>query len=71
MMTDPQMLNALTQGSAKFEPTVGGKFSLFDGNVVGENLELVQYGGERGRVRREERSERRGLRGEEREKKSN
>jgi activator of HSP90 ATPase len=41
MMTDPQMLNALTQGSAKFEPQVGGKFSLFDGNVVGENVELV------------------------------
>lgn len=41
MMTDPQMLNALTQGSAKFEPKEGTPFSLFDGNVTGENVELV------------------------------
>lgn len=41
MLTDPQMLNAITQGSASFEPKVGSSFSLFGGNVTGENVELV------------------------------
>jgi len=41
MLTDPQMLNAITQGSAKFEPKEGTTFSLFGDNVAGENVQLV------------------------------
>jgi len=41
MLTDPQMLNAITQGSAQFEPKEGTPFTLFGGNVSGVNVELV------------------------------
>jgi len=41
MLTDPQMLNAITQGSAKFEPKEGTSFSMFGDNISGENVQLV------------------------------
>jgi len=41
MMIRPDMLNAIMQGSAQMDPKEGGKFSLFGGAVVGENVKLV------------------------------
>jgi activator of HSP90 ATPase len=41
LMINPQLLNALTQGSALMNPTEGGTFALFNGVVMGENVKLV------------------------------
>jgi activator of HSP90 ATPase len=40
-MTDPQMLNAIMQGTASMNPTEGGTFSLLGGTITGENIKLV------------------------------
>jgi len=40
-MINPQMLNAITQGSATMDPKEGGAFSLFAGTVTGTNIKLV------------------------------
>lgn len=38
-----QMVRAFTQGMAQVDPQKGGRFSLFNGNVVGEFSELVSF----------------------------
>jgi len=40
-MVDPQMLNAIMQGSASMNPIEGGTFSLLGGAITGENIKLV------------------------------
>ena len=37
--TNQNRIMAFTQSPATFEPTVGGKFTMFDGSVVGKYLE--------------------------------
>jgi len=37
-----QMVRAFTQNLAQLEAQKGGKFSLFDGNVSGEFIDLVR-----------------------------
>jgi activator of HSP90 ATPase len=41
MLTNPQMMNAITQGGSMINPTEGGTFALFNGAVAGENVKLV------------------------------
>lgn len=38
-----QMVRAFTQNLAQLDSQKGGKFSLFDGNVSGEFIDLVRY----------------------------
>eukprot|EP00242_Pyramimonas_sp_CCMP2087_P011830 CAMPEP_0198202678 /NCGR_PEP_ID=MMETSP1445-20131203/5885_1 /TAXON_ID=36898 /ORGANISM="Pyramimonas sp., Strain CCMP2087" /LENGTH=348 /DNA_ID=CAMNT_0043873727 /DNA_START=632 /DNA_END=1678 /DNA_ORIENTATION=+ len=41
VLTNQQRIMAFTKAPAEFEPAVGGKFSMFSGSVVGENVEMV------------------------------
>nr|CAG4648765.1 EOG090X09QT [Polyphemus pediculus] len=41
VLTLPELLRAFTNASVKSDPTVGGKFSLFDGQISGEFIELI------------------------------
>ncbi|VDP15038.1 unnamed protein product [Soboliphyme baturini] len=40
-LTDPNMVCAFTRGPVQMEPTVGGKFVLFNGIVEGQFLEMI------------------------------
>jgi len=41
-LTRPEMFVAFTNGSGRIDPTVGGTFEMFGGNVHGEILELEE-----------------------------
>lgn len=41
VLTLPELMRAFTNAPTQVDPTVGGKFSLFDGQITGEFIELV------------------------------
>ena len=43
VLTLPELMRAFTNATTQVDSTVGGKFSLFDGQITGEFIELVNY----------------------------
>lgn len=43
VLTQPELMRAFTCAPAQVNSSVGGKYSLFDGNITGEFIELVDY----------------------------
>jgi activator of HSP90 ATPase len=41
VLTLPELMRAFTNAPTQVDSTVGGKFSLFDGQIIGEFIELV------------------------------
>ena len=42
VLTLPELMRAFTNAPAQVDPTVGGKFSLFDGQITGQYTKLVR-----------------------------
>ena len=45
LFTDVEMMQRFSHARAVAEPKVGGRYSLYDGNIVGVYDELVEVGG--------------------------
>ncbi len=43
VLTQPELMRAFTCASVQVNPSVGGKFNLFEGNITGTFVELVSY----------------------------
>jgi activator of HSP90 ATPase len=43
VLTQPELMRAFTCASVQVHPSVGGTFNLFEGNITGTFIELVNY----------------------------